>query len=83
MRRALPSLAVHAALVAGAALTLVPLAWMVSASFMPTGEANQFPPPLLPSRATLDHYAALFTRLRLARHFGNSLIVSAVTTLAP
>jgi multiple sugar transport system permease protein len=82
MRRALPSLALHAVLFAAAALTLVPLFWMVSASFMPTGEANRFPPPVLPSHATLEHYAALFSRLSLARPFVNSLIVTAITTLA-
>ena len=82
MRRIVPSLAIHALLALGAALTLVPLLWMVSASFMPTGEANRFPPRLLPSHGTLEHYAALFTRLSLARPFMNSLIVTAVTTLA-
>ncbi len=37
MRRPLAGLAVNAALVAVAALTLFPLAWMVSASFMAPG----------------------------------------------
>ncbi len=82
MRRIVPSLAIHALLALGAALTLVPLLWMVSASFMPTGEANRFPPRLLPSHGTPEHYAALFTRLSLARPFMNSLIVTTVTTLA-
>ena len=40
MRRAAETVALHAALAAGAALTLVPLVWMVSASFMPAGEAS-------------------------------------------
>jgi ABC-type glycerol-3-phosphate transport system permease component len=35
---------------------------MVAASFMPTGEANSFPPRFLPSRPTLTHYVDLFTR---------------------
>ena len=54
--RAPRGLAVHLALGTGAVLTLIPLAWMVSASFMPTGEANRFPPPLLPSHPTAAHY---------------------------
>ena len=65
----------------GAVVTLVPLAWMVSASLMPAGEATQFPPRLLPATPTLEHYRSLFTRLNLARHLGNSLLVSVVTTL--
>ena len=81
MRRALPAVLVHAALVLGALLTLAPLLWMVSASFMPTGQASTYPPPLLPSAPTLSHYADLFTRLDLARNFANSLLVTAGVTL--
>jgi multiple sugar transport system permease protein len=71
----------HAALIAAAALTLAPLAWMVSASFMPAGEANVLPPRLVPSAPTLEHYRVLFTRLDLARFFLNSALVAVVSTL--
>jgi multiple sugar transport system permease protein len=80
--RGLGSLLLHAILVAGAALTVAPLLWMLSASFMPAGEANTSPPPLLPSRPTLAHYRELFTHLDLARAFANSLFVSVTGTLA-
>src|SRR5262249_13654494 len=69
-------------LVTGAFLTVAPLLWMLSASLMPTGQANTSPPPLLPSRVTLEHYVELFTHLNLARSFANSLIVSVAGTLA-
>jgi multiple sugar transport system permease protein len=62
-------------------LTLFPLLWMVSASFMPSGAANTMPPPLLPKHPTLEHYAALFTRLDFPRNFLNSLLISSVTTV--
>jgi multiple sugar transport system permease protein len=81
MTRALATLALHAALVALAALTLAPLLWMVSASFMPTGAANSSPPPLLPPGPTLEHYRDLFTRLDLARAFRNSAFVAVSATL--
>lgn len=81
MKRSLPSLLLHAALVAGAVLTLAPLAWMVSASLMPAGASNVMPPPFLPPRVTFEHYATLFTRLNLARTFGNSLFVTVAATL--
>ncbi|HEY6866552.1 MAG TPA: carbohydrate ABC transporter permease [Candidatus Eisenbacteria bacterium] len=81
MRRAWRALPLHAALIAGALLTLAPLAWMVSASLMPTGEANTSPPRLLPSVPTLAHYVELFTRLNLARSFLNSTAVALTTTL--
>ncbi len=81
MRRALPGLLLNAVLAVAALLTLAPLLWMVSASFMPSGPANTFPPPLLPTHATAAHYVELFTRLNLARAFANSLLVSALATL--
>ncbi len=74
-------LLLHAVMILGAAATLVPLAWMVSASLMPTGEANSVPPPLLPSRVTFEHYAALFTRLDLARYFLNSAVITVGATV--
>ena len=76
MRRALGVVAVNATLAAAAIATLLPLAWMVSASFMPTGEASQLPPRLLPSAPTLEHYRALFERLDLGRAFRNSLLLA-------
>ena len=42
------------------AVTLFPLAWMVSASFMVPGEASTYPPPLVPHAATLANYRLLF-----------------------
>jgi len=74
-------LLVNVALVLLAVLTLLPLLWMVSASFMPPGAANTLPPPLLPRHPTLEHYVALFTRLDLLRNLLNSLLISSVTTV--
>lgn len=81
MKRPLASFLLHATLILGAFLTLLPLLWMVSASFMRPGEANQFPPPLLPAKPTLEHYVTLFTRLALARQLMNSAIVAVGTTI--
>ena len=64
-----------------AVLTLTPGIWMISASVMPAGEASEFPPKLLPSRITFDHYVTLFTRLQIARYLLNSLILSVSITL--
>ena len=81
MKRTGPSFVLHVVLALGAVATLAPLLWMLSASFMPAGEANTFPPRLLSSHATFEHYVALFTRLDLARHLMNSTIVAVGTTL--
>jgi multiple sugar transport system permease protein len=83
VRRTGQAVALHAVLAAGAALTLAPLLWMISASLMPAGEASALPPRLLPSVPTLEHYRALFTRLSLGRSLLNSAaLATAVTAIA-
>lgn len=72
----------YALLVIGAALALLPMVWMVSASLMPSGEASSFPPHFFPSRPTLEHYTDLFTRLNLGRYLLNSAFVALVVTSA-
>jgi multiple sugar transport system permease protein len=81
MRRRLPAFLVNALLLVGGLVTATPLLWMISASFMPSGQANELPPKLLPSPPTLEHYTTLFTRLDLARHLGNSLMIAIGSTL--
>ena len=63
-----------------AVITLAPALWMVSASFMATGEASTFPQKLLPARLTFEHYVTLFTRLQLSRYLVNSLVLSVSVT---
>jgi multiple sugar transport system permease protein len=72
---------IHAALLLVAVVTVYPLLWMVTASFMPAGEAQSLPPRFWPSRVTFEHYAALFERLNLARYFANSLLIAVSVTL--
>src|SRR5438270_9378128 len=79
MRR-LQALLVNGALVLLALLTALPLLWMLSASLMPTGEAQSLPPRLLPSTPTLAHYVDLFARLRLGRALGNTLLLATLIT---
>jgi multiple sugar transport system permease protein len=74
------TLLVHAVLVAGAAATLLPLLWMVSASFAPAGEATAHPGRLLPGTVTLAHYRALFTRLSLGHYVVNSTLIAGAVT---
>ena len=72
---------IYAALIIGALLSLFPILWMISASFMPTGMANTFPPRLLPDHPTLQHYRDVFTRLNMAHYLVNSGIISIVVTV--
>ncbi|MDP3775331.1 MAG: carbohydrate ABC transporter permease [Gemmatimonadales bacterium] len=80
MRRGAASVALHAALLAGGVLVLTPMAWMLAASFMAPGEANNYPPRFVPHAATLEQYRALFIRLDLGRYLLNSAIVSTAAT---
>ena len=75
------ALLVHAALVVLTLLSLAPLLWMLSVSFMPAGGASRFPPPLLPDVPTLDNYRALFQRIGMGGSFLNSVLVSSAITL--
>ena len=74
-------LAINAALVLLALVALAPLLWMLSVSFMPPGAASHFPPPLLPSRFTLDNYRELFERIGIGHYLVNSVIVACAITV--
>lgn len=71
----------NAVLAALGVLVAFPLLWMVSASFMRSGEANAAPPPLLPASPTLEQYRELFLHLSLGRYFLNSLMLATAVTL--
>lgn len=75
------TIVLYAALIIGALLSLFPILWMISASFMPTGMANTFPPRLLPDHPTLQHYRDVFTRLSMGRYLLNSGIIAVVVTV--
>lgn len=72
---------VNALLAVLAFVSLFPLLWMLSVSFMPAGAASTLPPPLLPAAPTLDNYRDLFARVGLGRYLFNSLLVASAVTL--
>ena len=83
MKDRLAVIALYGVLVIGAAAAMLPMLWMVSASFMAPGEAGTYPPRLLPREPTLVHYRTLFTRLQLGRFLLNSTIIAlTVTTIS-
>ena len=70
-------------------VTLLPLVWMVTVSFMPRGESAQFPPPFWPSRWSWENYYELLVRrlidgayfdYRIVPALWNSLFVAGVAT---
>lgn len=74
-------LLLNMAVVALALVVVFPLFWMVSVSFMATGEAATFPPPLWPKTWTLDHYRDLFVSQGMGRYMFNSLGLASLATV--
>ncbi len=82
MRRRAASLLLHLGLCLAALATLLPLWWMGVASLSAPGMAAGAP-AWLPRHPTLANYAAIFTRLDLARYLLNStLLASGVTAIS-
>jgi multiple sugar transport system permease protein len=81
MKHRLPAIFLNGALVFFSIVTIFPLLWMVSVSFMHPGEASAFPPPLLPAHATWDNYHELFERAGMGRNLLNSLAIATALTL--
>jgi multiple sugar transport system permease protein len=75
-------LGLHALLLGGVALTLLPYLWMVSSSFKPSAEIYSASVELIPRRPILTNYVTALTREPVARAIGNSLIVAGLETVA-
>lgn len=82
MNRPLATAIVNGLLVALAVVSLAPLLWMLSVSFMQAGEAGHFPPPLWPSAPTLNNYQKLFANAGMGRYLFNSFLIASCITLA-
>jgi multiple sugar transport system permease protein len=79
-RQRVAQIFLYALLLIGAAISLLPMFWMVSASLMPSGEASTFPPHFLPTTVTFEHYLSLFTRLSIGRYLFNSALIAITVT---
>ena len=78
--RRLKALILNSGVALIALLVLFPLVWMLSVSFMSTGEAATFPPPLLPKVWTLEHYRDLFVTQGMGRYLWNSFALASLAT---
>lgn len=81
MKHPVATAIVNGLLIGVAVVSLAPLLWMLSVSFMSAGEASTFPPPLLPAHATLANYRELFERAGMGRYFLNSALLATTVTL--
>jgi multiple sugar transport system permease protein len=72
---------VNGLLLGAAVVTIAPLVWMVSVSFMAAGEASAFPPPLVPGQPTVANYRELFAHAGMGRYLVNSVVLTVAVTL--
>ena len=72
---------VNGLLIGLALLSIAPLLWMLSVSFMQPGAASSFPPPLLPSAPTWHNYHELFAKAGMGRYLFNSFLIATCTML--
>ena len=81
MKTPVASILVNGMLAGLTLVSLFPLLWMLSVSFMTPGEASTLPPPLLPESPTLVNYRELFMRGGMTRYLLNSVFVATVITV--
>ncbi|MGX4587296.1 carbohydrate ABC transporter permease [Paenibacillus chitinolyticus] len=70
----------HAVLIAGAAIMLLPFLWMLDTSLKTFAESMQAPPVLIPEKPRFDNYLEVFRETRFSRYYLNTLMVTAVKT---
>lgn len=89
-RRTLRAIVANTLVALLAAVTLVPLVWMVTVSFMPRGASSHAPPPFWPGRWSWENYYELLVRrfidgawfdYRIVPALWNSIGVAALSTL--
>jgi len=78
----LGTLAVHAVLMLGAALMVLPMLWMLATSLKSSAEIAIWPPHLLPQSPTLANFADIFRVAPFGRFFANSFGISLVATIS-
>jgi multiple sugar transport system permease protein len=70
----------HAALIAGSLVMLLPFVWMISTSLKRPPEIFKYPPVWIPSQIAWDNYAKTVAAMPFGRFYLNSLIVTASVT---
>lgn len=78
-RTALHNLLLYGTLIAGSALMIVPLAWMLVTSLKSFPETLQEPPALLPQSWQWSNYRTALTEFHFLRFLGNSVLLTVVT----
>lgn len=75
------SVLLHAALVSGALLMVLPFFWMIITSVKSLEEASLFPPSLWPQEWYFDNYFTAWDMAPFGRYFLNTVFVASTQTL--
>jgi len=81
MRLSIGTVANYALLIVTSLLVAFPLLLALSYSFMSESEIATFPPPVLPTRPSLDNYGTVFATIPIGRYLLNSFIVSTAVVI--
>lgn len=68
-------------ILAGAAVIMIPLAWMISTSLKRAGDVYLYPPTWLPSPPQWSNYGEVLAVADFGRYFLNSALVSGLTVV--
>jgi len=81
LKRPLSVILLHVVVVTGALLTMLPIAWMIYASFKTTTEIFTFPPWLPPAVWSFENYRRLLFEWAYPYWYINSIVYAAVVTV--
>ena len=81
LKHRLSVLLLHVVVVTGALLTMLPIAWMIYASFKTTTEIFKFPPWLPPAVWSFENYRRLLVEWPYPYWYINSIVYAAVVTV--
>jgi multiple sugar transport system permease protein len=68
-------------LIVGAAVMVLPFAYMLATSFKPHAYIFELPPQFIPDEPTIDNYKRAWSSNQFDRYFLNSIVVAAATTV--
>jgi multiple sugar transport system permease protein len=80
-RYVLGRIGLHALLLVGAVLMVIPFAWMVRTSFMTLAQVFKFPPQWIPNPWVWENYPKAISQTPFATWFLNSLRIALVVTV--
>ncbi|GAC1538561.1 MAG: carbohydrate ABC transporter permease [Herpetosiphon sp.] len=73
--------ALHAVLISGALVMVLPFLWMISTALKPEAEVLSRTIRLIPQHPTLANFGGVFRAAPFGRYFMNSLIMSVISTI--